>query len=63
MKTRLRTIVMYALFGAGIISLFAMPDEESATWLRDMAVTKLLAAAAFAALALCIRRWERIGNH
>ncbi len=54
---------MYALFGAGIISLFAMPDEESATWLRDMAVTKLLAAAAFAALALCIRRWERIGNH
>lgn len=54
---------MYALFGAGMISLFAMPDEESATWLRDMAVTKLLAAAAFAALALCIRRWERIGNH
>ncbi len=55
----LRTCAIYILFAIGVIAFFAIPEDESPTWVRDIMVSKMIAAASLYAMSRCIRRCEK----
>lgn len=62
MKKIFKSILVYLLLAIGIISIFASPEEASASWYRDYILLKLVAVLSFMLLARCLR-WDTTSNN
>lgn len=57
-----RTIILNALLFIALITLFMIPDVESASWLSVMIISKTICFASGYALCYLSRKWELIGK-
>ena len=54
----IRVAFLLALFTVGLLSLFAMPMDDSPTWYSDLLLSKGLAAACLWAFGRLYKRWK-----
>lgn len=57
-NSTLRASILIALFMAGIVALFIIPENDSPTWWSELIITKTICVICFYILARLIRRWD-----
>lgn len=54
----IRTIILLSLGTVALFGIFCVPDDQSKTWLSDVAVSKSIGAAALLLFVRLHRRWH-----
>lgn len=54
----IRTIILLSLGTVALFGIFCVPDDQSKTWLSDVAVSKAIGAASLLLFMRLHRRWH-----
>lgn len=59
LKSIIRTLILLALFTAGLLSLFAIPMDDSTTWYSDLLISKAMAPVCLWSFGNLYERWKK----